>query len=84
MTKTRTALIALALATAAAGGGFLAGHATAQPSRHPNIDAAQRDLRQALGHLNRAPDIFGGHKQRAIELIQAAQAELRQAERFRR
>ena len=69
-----------ALAVAAS---FAAGHAIAQ-GRHPNIDAAQRDLRQAMRSLERAPDIYGGHKQRAIDLIRAALAELRQAEGFRR
>lgn len=50
---------------------------------HPNIDSAQRNLREALSDLNRAPEAFGGHKQRAITLINSALAELRSAERFR-
>ena len=72
----RTAWIALAIV-----GSFAAGHAIAQ-GRHTHIDEAQRDLRQAVRSLDRAPDIYGGHKRRAIDLIRAAQAELRQAERF--
>ena len=75
-THRRTAWIALAIL-----GSFAAGHAIAQ-GRHPNIDEAQRDLRQARRALERAPDIYGGHKRRAIDLIRAAEAELRQAERF--
>lgn len=78
MSRIRLALTALAIL-----GAFAIGHAVAQ-QRHPNINAAQRDLRQALGHLERAPDIFGGHKQRAIELIRGALAELRAAENLRR
>ena len=81
MTKTRITLFAVA-ALATAGGAFLAGDAVAQ-RRHANIDAARRELNQALVHLNRAPDIFGGHKARAIELINGALGELRAAENFR-
>lgn len=62
-------------------GSFAAGHAIAQ-ARHTYIDEAQRDLRQARRALERAPNIYGGHKRRAIDLIRAAEAELRQAERF--
>lgn len=81
MKKTRIALAAVA-ALAIAGTGFLVGEASAQ-RRHANIDAARRELNTALSHLSRAPDIFGGHKARAIELIQAALAELRAAEAYR-
>ncbi len=80
MTRTRIALIAFA-ALATAGMGFLAGQAAA--ARHPNLDSARGALNNALGYLNRAPDIFGGHKGRAIELINAALAELRAAEAYR-
>lgn len=80
-TPARIALFATAALTLA-GGSFLAGEAVAQ-RRHANIDAARRELNTALTHLNRAPDIFGGHKARAIELIQGALAELRAAENFR-
>lgn len=81
MRKTRIALFAIA-ALATAGGGFLAGEAIAQ-RRNPNIDAARRELNQALVHLRNAPDIFGGHKARAVELIQGALAELRAADAMR-
>jgi hypothetical protein len=83
MTRRRLALLAFALA-AAAGLGFLGGEAAAQQRGvHPNIDSAQRNLREALADRNRAPESFGGHKQRAINLINSALVELRSAERFR-
>ena len=83
MTIRRLAFLAFAL-TAAGGLGFLGGEASAQPRGvHPNIDSAQRNLREALADLNRAPEAFGGHKQRAINRIKSALTELRLAERFR-
>ena len=81
MTLTRKTLLALA-ALGIAGGGFLIGQADAQ-ARHVHIDAAQRDLREARAHLNSAPDVYGGHKARALQLIDGALAELRAAERYR-
>lgn len=47
--------------------------------RFPNIDSAQASLAAALQSLDRAPERFGGHKARAMELIRQAQQELNQA-----
>ena len=79
----RLALLALSLA-AAGGLGFLGGEAAAQQRGvHPDIGSAEGKLREALADLNRAPEAFGGHKQRAINRIKSALTELRLAERFR-
>jgi uncharacterized membrane-anchored protein YhcB (DUF1043 family) len=47
--------------------------------RHPEIHAAQRDLREAKAHLERAAHDFGGHRVKAIEHINAALEELEAA-----
>jgi hypothetical protein len=47
--------------------------------RHPEIRAAQRDLARAKGHLKAAAHDFGGHRVKAIEFIDRAQGELREA-----
>jgi uncharacterized membrane-anchored protein YhcB (DUF1043 family) len=52
--------------------------------RHPHIRAAQRDLASAKSHLQRAARDFGGHRARAVGLIDQAQDELRQALEFDR
>jgi hypothetical protein len=52
--------------------------------RHPEIRAAQRDLASAKGHLQRAARDFGGHRAKAVALIEQAQEELRQAVEFDR
>jgi hypothetical protein len=52
--------------------------------RHPQIRAAQRDLGSAKGHLQRAAHDFGGHRVKAIGLIDQAQDELREALKFDR
>ena len=46
---------------------------------HPQIRAAQNDLAQAKSHLQRANTDYGGHKVKAIEHIDKAQDELRDA-----
>ena len=52
--------------------------------RHPQIRAAQRDLSSAKYHLERAARDFGGHRAKAVVLINKAQEELRQALDFDR
>ena len=52
--------------------------------RHPQIRAAQRDLSSAKYHLQRAARDFGGHRVKAIVLIDKAQDELREALKFDR
>jgi len=45
--------------------------ASAQP-KHSNLHKALYDLRDAKRELNDAPDVFGGHKGKAVEAIDAA------------
>ena len=52
--------------------------------RHPQIRAAQRDLTSAKNHLQRAARDFGGHRVKAVALIDQAQDELREALKFDR
>lgn len=52
--------------------------------RHPEIRAAQRDLASAKGHLQAAARDFGGHRAKAVALIDQAQEELRKAVEFDR
>ncbi len=52
--------------------------------RHPQIRAAQKDLSSAKYHLQRAARDFGGHRARAVALIDQAQEELRKALDFDR
>ena len=42
----------------------------------PNIRSAQGNLREAMARLERAPNVFGGHKAEAMQLIRAAYDEL--------
>jgi hypothetical protein len=57
---------------------------TAERERHPEIRAAQRDLASAKGHLQAAARDFGGHRAKAVALIDQAQEELRKAVEFDR
>lgn len=45
----------------------------------PNIRGAQEHLREAMSLLERAPNRFGGHKARAMQLMQGAHEELDEA-----
>ncbi len=74
--KKRIALAVVGFATA-----FILGAGTAAftAAKHPQIQAAMRSLRRAEEHLERAAHIYGGHRERALELVRAAEGELRQA-----
>jgi hypothetical protein len=50
-----------------------------QGRRHPHIRAAMRALGEANGQLQSAAHDFGGHRVRAMRLIEDAQGQLRQA-----
>ena len=52
--------------------------------RHPQIRAAEHDLASAKYHLQRAARDFGGHRVKAIALIDQAQEELHEALKFDR
>ncbi len=53
----------------------LSGCASAQEP-WPNLNDAERNLRAALGDLDRAPDRFAGHKAEAQRLIRGALSEI--------
>jgi len=55
---------------------------SAPREHHPEIRAAQRDLASAKGHLQAAARDFGGHRAKAVALIEQAQDELRKAVDF--
>ncbi len=44
--------------------------------RHPDINRAIRNLQQAQNNLQHAATDFGGHKEKAMDLIRQAQREL--------
>jgi hypothetical protein len=80
MRLARFAPVALA-ATLAAGAGLFAGYTV----------AAQPHMQEALGHLEAAEAQLrdathdkGGHRDRALELVQRAQREVREGMRFDR
>ena len=50
-----------------------------QHEHHPKIHAALRKLRHAKEDLEQAANDFGGHKAKAIQAIDQAVAELREA-----
>jgi hypothetical protein len=60
--------------------GFAAG-CIAQP-RYPEIDNAEGALQSALGYLQAARDVFGGHKVNAERLINQAIGELEAGKQF--
>lgn len=77
--KQRIALSCLALAAA-----FVLGVGTAAftAERHHEIRLAMRSVQRAVRHLEAAPNEYGGHPARALELVQAAAQELEQAMAF--
>lgn len=52
--------------------------------RHPEIRAAQRELSSAKARLKATARDFGGHRVKAIEFIDKAQDELRDALQYDR
>lgn len=52
--------------------GLMAGCAGPQVDHQPRMDAALKDLRAARQELERAAPTKGGHKEKAIELIDRA------------
>jgi hypothetical protein len=53
------------------------------PSQYPNLEAAQQLIDQSSAHIEAARkdhhDQFDGHAQRALQLLQQAKGELREA-----
>ena len=58
--------------------------APAPPERHPHIRAAIRELQEARNDLEHADHDFGGHRKEAMEAIDVAIRQLRQALEFDR
>lgn len=50
--------------------------------RHPEINRALKNLQMAQSNLQHASKDFGGHKEKAMDLIKQAQVELAQAKQF--
>jgi hypothetical protein len=67
--KTASSLAVLAFMLALA---FPAAAPAAPAERHPRIEAAMRELREAREELNRAPHDFGGHRADAVHAIDEA------------
>ena len=55
----------------------------APPSQYPNLETAQQLIDQSSAHIEAARknnrDQFGGHAERALQLLQQAKDELREA-----
>ncbi|HUI16966.1 MAG TPA: hypothetical protein VL244_04825 [Alphaproteobacteria bacterium] len=58
------------------------GAGTVAQVRYPEIVNAEGALNNALNHLQHARDVFGGHKQNAIGLINQAISELETGKQF--
>ena len=61
--------------------------ALAYEIRHPNLRDAHHDAGSAIGHIAEAQKMnkgveFGGHAERAVELLKQAQAELVEADQW--
>jgi hypothetical protein len=78
MNARRTALAAAFVAVGLIS--FAAG--TVAQGRYPLINSAEGRLNNALGDLRTGRDVFGGHKQNAMGLIQQAIGELETGKQF--
>ncbi len=83
----RAVLKAGGVGALAAAAGLLAttavqGQSDADRQRHPRLARAIDDLRDARDYLRNAPNKFGGHKSEAIEAIDRALRQLREAIKF--
>jgi hypothetical protein len=54
-----------------------------EAKKHPRIEAAIRNMYDALDYMQHAPDNFGGHKAQAMADTRAAIASLKQALGYR-
>jgi hypothetical protein len=72
--KLTAAMLAIGLVSFTAG--------TMAQGRYPDINQAEGALNNALGYLGAARDVFGGHKQTAMGLIQQAIGELQAGKGF--
>lgn len=75
MTKNSSfAVAALAAATI-----FAFATAAVAEEKHPEINASEKSLHEAIDHLIQAPGDFGGHKKIAMDHMQQAMDELKKA-----
>lgn len=79
---TRTFLV-VSLAAVFSAGAWTA-HAQAGREPHPVLARAIEQINAIKGRLQQAPKDFGGHKQKAIDALNLAGDELRQAIQFDR
>ena len=77
----RRTVIAGGLALAFIAGGWTA-QAQNKKEAHPALERAIEQITHVKGRLQEAPKDFGGHKQKAIEALNLATDELRQAIEF--
>jgi hypothetical protein len=67
------------IATVAAGAGSFAGYTMAS---QPQMESALHNLEQAETDLRQATHDKGGHRDRALELVQRAEQQVREGMRF--
>jgi hypothetical protein len=87
--KSRNLVLSIMLGVALVFGGFALAQGPVvniNPQRHSNLAEAQRHLQQAYGKIDEAQkdnkDELGGHAQKAKDLIDAADRELKEAAEF--
>jgi F0F1-type ATP synthase membrane subunit b/b' len=87
--KSRNLILSFMLGGALVFGGFALAQGPVvniNPQRHSNLAEAQRHLQQAYGKIDEAQkdnkDELGGHAQKAKDLIDAADRELKEAAEF--
>ncbi|MCU1245248.1 MAG: uncharacterized protein JWN02_1158 [Acidobacteria bacterium] len=79
--KSRRSLVSGLVLSATLATGFLAGHVSAD---QPHMQTALEHLRQARRELDRASEDKGGHRARAIALVNDAIVQVEQGVRFDR
>ena len=77
---TRRILLALSIVAAFSAGTWRAQAQAKEP--HPVLARAIEQINAVRGRLQSAPRDFGGHKQKAIDALNIANDELRQARQF--
>ena len=78
-------LVSVAVLAITVGGAFIT-EASAQPEqkreRHPEIRSAMKNLEQSKRNLQKADRDFGGHRMKAVQLVDQALGECREALKF--
>jgi hypothetical protein len=76
----RAAIAGLAVGTTLLGNAALAQRTRVK--RHPRLERAIDDMKDARDYLREAPSKFGGHKAKAMEALNVAIDQLRKAIQF--